>query len=167
VTLSALGASERQTQHRKQRQAESQLRGLATALEAYKIDHGGLAPNLPAVTVPGSVVPPGWAEQFFWPPPAWPPRPGAVVFLLRTALVPTYTRIRYITELDPWGHPFLVAISGDRKSYTLICTGRDGRLDMEPVQASRHLVIFPASEYDHDIVLADDRFLMFPEGDAP
>ena len=100
-----------------------------------------------------------------FPPPAWPVSKRAVVSALKPSLVPTYAL--ELPERDPWGHPLLVGISSDRRAYTLICTGSDGLPDRALPPVADHVLTFPATAYERDIVMSNDLFVLFPEGEAP
>jgi hypothetical protein len=144
---------------RRLRAAESDLRTVSIALECFMLEHRGLTPEVASLQVVGPATEPAYC----WPPPAWPVK-GRVANL-RPSLVPAYVRNLPVT--DPWGHPYLAALSSDRKHYTLMFTGSDGKVDAEFPAASHSVLTFGSPWYPHDIVMANDRFVLLPEGESP
>lgn len=89
-------------------------------------------------------------------PVAWPVLPRQLASALEPFLVPKY--IVSIPE-DAWGHPLLCGLSKDRRSFTLLSTGSDGKVD----RAWRYS--WPAEETTRDVVFCDEQnFASAPSG---
>ena len=128
-----------------QRQAMSDLSSIARALDLY-----GAARN----EYPFSPPCRAWQDaRGVFPPPAWPPtRP---VSELRPILQPF---LRSVPVVDPWGHQYRWGFSPDGCHYTVLSSGRDGRVD------ANYSRIAPASDEGHDLIVSDSIFVSFPEG---
>ena len=72
-----------------------------------------------------------------------------------------------LPTVDPSGHPYLASVGSDGISYTLVFLGSDGRPDSYSPPASPYFRLFPADDFNHDIVFADGRFIVYPDGIAP
>ena len=142
-------------QRMKQRLSQVDLRTLSIALGGYVRDHHSLPPVPVLLVVPRPSVPTGDIHTL--PPRAWPPSDVSVAEALAPFLVPRY--VRTLPAVDRWGCPILVAITTDLKDYTLVSRGRDCRLDPS------HSRVFPPKALTRDLVLTNEEFISFPDGD--
>jgi len=66
---------------------------------------------------------------------------------------PGMYRSEVVKEVDPWGNPYLYIVSGDRRSFRIVCTGRDGELH----ESSKLPPGSPLTRWKNDdIILEDD-----------
>jgi type II secretory pathway pseudopilin PulG len=142
-------------QRMKQRMSQADLRTLSIALGGYVRDHQSLPPAPSLLVTPRASVPTGDIHTL--PPRAWPPSDVSFAEALAPFLVPRY--VHDLPVADRWGCPILVAITTDLKDYTLVSRGRDCQLDPS------HSRVFPPRELTRDLILANDEFISFPEGD--
>jgi general secretion pathway protein G len=122
-------------QRGKQKRTLGDMRALATAIEAYHVDHG-MFPT--AACAPGSFVSPGTqlsASSF-------------------TALSPTY--IAQVPSRDGWGGFLLYRVDASRSQYNIRSLGRDGSSDS--VQCGT------TTDFNDDIVYSNGTFVQWPEG---
>ena len=59
---------------------------------------------------------------------------------------------------DAWGGPILAAVSRDRRVYTLVSLGSDGKKDASVMYA------YPPAEPWHDLIFLDGSFISAPDG---
>jgi general secretion pathway protein G len=122
-------------QRGKQKRTLGDMRALATAVEAYHVDHG-MFPT--AACAPGAFVSAGTtldASSF-------------------TALSPTY--IAQVPSRDGWGGFFLYRVDGARSQYNIRSLGRDG--DSDTVSCGT------TTDFNDDIIYSNGTFVQWPEG---
>jgi general secretion pathway protein G len=122
-------------QRGKQKRTLGDMRALATAIEAYHVDHG----MFPAAgCAPGSFVTLGTeldASSF-------------------TALSPTY--IAQVPSRDGWGRFLYYRVDNGRSQYNVQSLGRDGGADT--------VVCGTTTNFNDDIVYSNGTFVQWPEG---
>ena len=64
-----------------------------------------------------------------------------------------------LATTDPWGHPYLYAYNSELRSYSIISTGRDGRLDNDNKPSESGGI----QCYESDITWRDGSFTQYPE----
>ena len=92
-------------------------------------------------------------------PDAWPIRNTDKLQWLKPILQPSY--LDSIPLYDGWGNPLYCAVSLDRKHFTLISFGRNGKPDM-----SFRGYEWDADQYDTDIIYTENGFISAPKGVA-
>jgi type II secretory pathway pseudopilin PulG len=149
-----LSAVHRRVEDKRARRTMSDMRAIATAVEAYEIDHHAYP------SAPGSVAPEKSFEGRKESPARisipWPSKPSLSLEALRTALSPDY--IQRLPTRDPWGHPYLYVTSTDRQKYTIVSAGPDGKLGAG-LYGMRAM-----GESDYDLVYANGAFVTWMEG---
>ena len=122
-------------QRGKQKRSMSDMRSLATAIEAYAVDNnlyppaacaGGLFTQLGSALTAGSF----------------------------TRLTPTY--IAQPPKQDGWGRFFRYRLNGARTSYNVRSFGRDGGSDS--------IACGTTTDFNDDILYSNGTFLQWPEG---
>ena len=123
-------------QRGKQKRTMSDMRALATAVEAYAVDNN-LYPNAACTgglyTATGTVV---TTASF-------------------SALTPTY--IAQPPRQDGWGRFLQYSVDGPHNNYNIWSAGRDGTFVTT-------LVCGTTTDFNDDIVYADGTFIQWPEG---
>ena len=122
-------------QRGKQKRTMSDMRALATAVEAYDVDHG-LYPTASCVsgayTTPGSAL----ADDSF------------------ASLTPTYLARPPLR--DSWGRFLSYSVDNGLAKYNIRSLGRDG--------SSTTLLCGTTTDFNDDIVYSNGTFLQWPEG---
>lgn len=126
-------------QRARQKRTMADLRAIATALEAYSVDHS-VYPSAAAVfTLPSGLSLP--VAGF---------TPGEIA-----KLQPSY--IRAVPIYDPWLGTFLYSTSADHSDYALRSTGRDQTPQTAPAYGA-------STNFNDDIILVDGGFVQYPDG---
>jgi type II secretion system protein G len=121
----------------RQRRSMSDMRSLATGLEAYAMDHNRYPPAA-AFTLPAGLdLPTGTMET------------------TRLYLQPTY--LRHAPVNDGWNSWFLYGTTANRTDYAIRSAGREGVPQTSPVYG-------PTSDFRDDIILVNGQFVQWPEG---
>ena len=123
-------------QRGKQKRTMSDMRALATAVEAYAVDNN----TYPAATCNAGLFTNGTYNQL-----------SLTSF---TNLTPTYIAQPPLT--DGWGHFMLYALDAASNNYSIKSYGRDN--------ASSALNCGTTTNFNDDIVYADGTFIQWPEG---
>jgi type II secretion system protein G len=124
-------------QRGKQKRTMSDMRALATAVEAYAVDNN----NYPAATCnPGIFT--GNSE-------------AQLILTSFTNLTPTY--IAQPPRTDGWGRFMYYALGTASNDYRIRSTGRDGG-------TPGALLCGTTTNFNDDIVYADGTFIQWPEG---
>ena len=142
------------TRRLRAKQTMSDLRAIATVVEAYAVDNGRY-PSLPHLVSAGGRRFDPRDSNDWKPPAAWPVRMEQRVEALEGVLSPLY--IKNLPARDRWGHPYLYVTTSDRQHYSIVSTGPDGK------QASVHKRTW-YSESDRDLVYSDGTFFEWLEG---
>jgi type II secretory pathway pseudopilin PulG len=129
--------------------ARHDLFTIAIAFESYAVDHSAY-PSSTVVTIPCQQDYPSRRLQ----PYAWPV--SEPVGALLPLLAPKYADP--LPTRDPWGQPYLFAVTADACSYTLVCTGRDRRIDRLFTE------VWNRDDFDHDFVFSDGCLVSWWEG---
>jgi general secretion pathway protein G len=122
-------------QRGKQKRTLGDMRALATAVEAYHVDHG-MFPT--AACAPGAFVSAGTTLD------------GSSF----TALSPTY--IAQVPSRDGWGRFLLYRTDTGRSQYNIRSLGRDGSSDTVKCGTT--------TDFNDDIVYTNGTFVQWPEG---
>ena len=135
----------------RQNTARADIITIFGAFEAFARDHN---------SYPTGTPPPqgcrGYDDAFHIPPYAWPvTEPLSSV---RELLSPTYVRVLPVS--DPWGNPYRFRVTPDGCSYTIVCSGRDGRIDSPPLHT------WDRNDVDRDYVFSDGHYVSLWEGMA-
>lgn len=121
----------------RQRRSMSDMRSLATGMEAYATDHNRYPPSA-AFTLPvGLDLPTGNLDT------------------TRPYLQPTYLRFAPVT--DGWNSWFLYGTTAERTDYAIRSAGREGVPQTDPAYG-------PTSDFRDDIILVNGQFVQWPEG---
>src|SRR5262249_16259942 len=119
------------------KQTMSDMRALATAIEAYAVDHN----QYPTAACPPGSFTEGQAS----------PLSAASFANLR----PTY--VVQIPWRDGWGRPFRYAVGGPKQqAYRIESLGRDGK--------AGPIVCGKTTDFNSDIVYSNGTFIQWPEG---
>jgi general secretion pathway protein G len=121
----------------RQRRSMSDMRGIATALEAYAADLDRYPP----------------ASAF-----TLPPGLGLPTLNLETArpyLQPTY--IKAVPLQDGWNSWFLYGTAPSKADYILLAAGQGGEPQSAPLYG-------PTTDFEDDIILVNGSFVQWPEG---
>ena len=123
-------------QRGKQKRSMSDMRALATAVEAYAVDNN----NYPAAACPAGSLTGGTFTDL-----------ATNSF---TNLSPTY--IADAPRKDGWQRPFQYQLSSDSQAYSIRCKGRDGQ--------PTNIVCGTTTNFNDDILYSNGTFLQWPEG---
>ena len=123
-------------QRGKQKRTMSDMRALATAIEAYAVDGS----SYPAASCNGGLFTTGTEN--------------ALATNSFTNLTPTYIAQPPVT--DGWGRPLKYALSTATDSYRIRSSGRDN--------TDASFVCGTTTNFNDDIVYANGTFLQWPEG---
>ena len=123
-------------QRGKQKRSMSDMRALATAVEAYAVDNN----NYPAAACPAGSLTGGTFNSL-----------GTNSF---TNLSPTY--LAEPTRKDGWQRFYQYQLSSDSQAYAIRCLGRDG----QPTA----IVCGTTTNFNDDILYSNGTFLQWPEG---
>ncbi|HKD19353.1 MAG TPA: type II secretion system protein GspG [Thermoanaerobaculia bacterium] len=123
-------------QRGKQKRTMSDMRALATAVEAYAVDNN---------VYPTAACNPGLFTNGTY---------NQLATNSFTNLTPTY--IAQPPKTDGWGHFMLYALDATANNYSIKSYGRDG--------ASSAVVCGTTTNFNDDIIYADGTFLQWPEG---
>ena len=123
-------------QRGKQKRTMSDMRALATAVEAYAVDNN----TYPAATCNAGLFTNGTYNQL-----------ATNSF---TNLTPTY--IAQPPKTDGWGHFMLYALGTGSNDYSIKSYGRDG--------VAGSVVCGTTTNFNDDIIYADGTFIQWPEG---
>ncbi len=123
-------------QRGKQKRTMSDMRALATAIEAYAVDNN----NYPAAACNPGIFTGGTSNTL---------ATGSF-----TNLTPTY--IAQPPKTDGWGRFMQYALAANNNDYRITSLGRDG--------ASTGLNCGTTTNFNEDIVYADGTFIQWPEG---
>lgn len=126
-------------QRARQKRAMADLRAIATALEAYSVDHNAYPSAAAVFTLPTGLSLPS----------------VALTSGIITKLQPNYMRI--VPLNDPWQGPLQYSTTSDGTNYALRSTGRDLTPQGTPDYG-------PATNFNDDIILVDGTFVQYPEG---
>ncbi len=125
-------------QRGKQKRSMSDMRALATAIEAYAVDNN-IYPNATASTCAGGIF-------------------TTSTVALSTAsfsnLSPTY--IANAPKTDGWGNFFQYGSDGPGNNYMILSAGRD--------KSSSGVFCGTTTNFNDDIVYSDGTFIQWPEG---
>lgn len=121
----------------RQRRSMSDMRGLATAIEAYAADLDRYPPSS------GFVLPVGLAL------------PTQTLENARPYLQPTY--IKAVPMLDGWNSWFLYGTTASRSDYAVVAAAQEGEPQSAPVYG-------PTTDFTDDIILVNGQFVQWPEG---
>jgi type II secretion system protein G len=124
-------------QRGKQKRTMSDMRALATAVEAYAVDNN----NYPAAACNAGLFT-GGTDQ-------------VLATNSFTNLTPTY--IAQPPKTDGWGRFMYYALSGTSSEYRISSTGRDGG-------GLAGLFCGTTTNFNNDIVYANGTFIQWPEG---
>ena len=122
-------------QRGKQKRSMSDMRALATAVEAYAVDNN----QYPAATCPGGV---------------YSANGTALTSTSFTNLSPTY--IADAPRKDGWQRFYEYSLSGDSQAYNIRSLGRDGNRTA--------IVCGTTTNFNDDILYSNGTFLQWPEG---
>ena len=122
-------------QRGKQKRSMSDMRALATAVEAYAVDNNNYpaACNGSVYTANGTVLQSGSFSN----------------------LSPTY--IAQAPLKDGWQHFYTYNLSGDSQAYNIRSLGRDGTVDGGTTCGT-------TTNFNNDIIYSNGTFLQWPEG---
>jgi general secretion pathway protein G len=123
-------------QRGKQKRSMSDMRALATAIEAYAVDNN----SYPAAACPAGSLTGGTFNNL-----------ATNSF---TNLTPTY--IADPPRKDGWQRPLGYQLSTDSQAYSIRCYGRDGNLTA--------ITCGTTTNFNDDIVYSNGTFLQWPEG---
>ena len=123
-------------QRGKQKRTMSDMRALATAVEAYAVDNN---------VYPAATCNPGLFTNGTY---------NALDTNSFTNLTPTY--IAQPPKTDGWGHFMLYALAADSNSYSIKSYGRDN--------TGASAVCGTTTNFNDDIIYSDGTFLQWPEG---
>ncbi len=126
-------------QRARQKRAMADLRAIATALEAYSVDHSTYPSAAAVFTLPTGLSLP--TASF---------TPGVI-----GKLQPNY--MRAVPLYDPWLGFFLYTTSADGADYALRSTGRDQAQQSSPTYGA-------STNFNDDIILVDGGFVQYPDG---
>jgi general secretion pathway protein G len=122
-------------QRGKQKRTMSDMRAMATAVEAYAVDNN----NYPAAACPTGTF-------------------SALGTVLTTAsfsnLTPTY--IAQVPAVDGWGHFFYYNLSSDAQAYNIQSLGRNG--------TANSINCGTTTNFNDDIIYSNGTFVQWPEG---
>lgn len=124
-------------QRGKQKRAMVDLRAIATACEAYRVDKGAYPDT-------------GHNQDSYY----------SIVdaSALKPLLEPSY--IQALPETDAWGHPYSYGVSGDDSEFVLLSLGSDGEMGVHAMPKE-----FTGTHcFEDDIIWENDRFVQAPEG---
>ena len=121
----------------RQRGSMADIRGVATALEAYAIDHDRYPPAA-AFTLPEGLS-----------------LPSENLLVVRGYLLPTY--LRAVPLNDGWNSWFLYGANARLSDYVITSTGRGGVAETAPSFG-------PTTTFQNDIILVNGKFVQWPEG---
>lgn len=121
----------------RQRRSMSDMRGLATAIEAYAADLDRYPP------ASGFVLPVGLDL------------PSRTLEIARPYLQPTY--IKTVPMVDGWNSWFLYGTSTSRGDYAILTAAQGG----EPQEAPTY---GPTTDFRDDLILVNGQFVQWPEG---
>jgi len=121
----------------RQKRAVGEVRTLATAIEAYETDR-----DTPPILLSGGGGP--WEE--------------VDASQLQSALAPEY--LKSVPVNDPWGRPYLYGFNIEEKSFYLLCLGRNGAREIDPLSWETR----KTHCYESDILFAQEDFVQMPEG---
>lgn len=121
----------------RQRRSMSDMRGLATAVEAYAADLDRYPPAAAFTLPPGLGLPTLTLEN------------------ARPYLQPTY--MKTVPMSDGWNSWFLYGTTPSRSDYALLSAGQDG---VPQGTAS----FGPTTDFKDDIILVNGQFVQWPEG---
>jgi type II secretion system protein G len=122
-------------QRGKQKRTMSDMRALATAIEAYHVDHGAF----PSAACPGGV---------------YSTAGTALTSTSFTLLTPTY--IAQPPRIDGWGRFLLYNVDTGRANYNIQSFGKDGAADT--------IGCGTTTDFNDDIMYSNGTFLQWPEG---
>jgi hypothetical protein len=120
----------------RQKRTMADLRTMAVAIEAHAVDHN---------RYPGPTD--GWVG----------------VSTVHDSLVPAYLRMGL--AVDGWEH--VILYRSDGSTYALVSPGRDGELSQDwsgYLDPERDIEAIRTNDFDDDIVYANGRFMVYPEG---
>jgi general secretion pathway protein G len=123
-------------QRGKQKRSMSDMRALATAVEAYAVDNN----NYPASACPPS---------------AYTANGATLVLTSFSNLSPTY--IAQAPLKDGWQHFYTYNLSSDSQAYNIRALGRDGAPDAAVNCGT-------TTNFNNDIIYSNGTFLQWPEG---
>ena len=123
-------------QRGKQKRSMSDMRALATAIEAYAVDNN----SYPAAACPAGSLTGGTFNNL-----------ATNSF---TNLTPTYIAVP--TRMDGWQRPFGYQLSTDSQAYSIRSYGRDGN--------GTAITCGTSTIFNDDIVYSNGTFLQWPEG---
>ena len=135
---------------RRQRTARVEIVTICCTFEAFARDHNAYPTGTPPADGCRGYQP------YHFPAYAWPV--SQPLSSIRTLLSPAYTRVLPLT--DPWGYPYRFRVTPDGCSYTIVCSGRDGRIDSPPLKD------WDRNDVDRDYVFSDGQFVSFWKGMA-
>lgn len=121
----------------RQRRSMSDMRGIATALEAYAADLDRYPPS-GAYTLPTGLALPTMSLE-----------------TARPYLQPTY--MKAVPMQDGWNSWFLYGTTTSRSDYALLTAAQGGEGQAAPVYG-------PTTEFKDDIILVNGAFVQWPEG---
>jgi general secretion pathway protein G len=123
-------------QRGKQKRSMSDMRALATAVEAYAVDNN---------SYPAAACPPGSLTGGTF---------NDLATNSFTNLSPTY--IADPPRKDGWQRPFQYQLSSDSQAYAIRCKGRDGN--------PTTITCGTTTNFNDDILYSNGTFLQWPEG---
>lgn len=126
-------------QRARQKRAMADLRAIATALEAYSVDHSTYPSAAAVFTLPTGLSLPSAGLS------------SGVIGKLQ----PSY--IRAVPLYDPWLSFFQYSTTSDGSDYALRSTGRDQTPQSAPAYGA-------STNFNDDIILVDGGFVQYPEG---
>ena len=121
----------------RQRRSMGDMRGIATAVEAYAADLDRYPPS-GAFTLPAGLA-----------------LPTINLETTRPYLQPTY--IKTIPVQDGWNSWFVYGSTASRSDYALRTAGQGGELQSAPAYG-------PTTDFRDDIILVNGSFVQWPEG---
>jgi general secretion pathway protein G len=122
-------------QRGKQKRSMSDMRALATAVEAYAVDNN----QYPAAACPAG---------------SYTAATTALTTASFTNLSPTY--IANAPRKDGWQRFYMYGLSGDSQAYAIRCLGRDGN--------ATAFACGTTTNFNDDILYSNGTFLQWPEG---
>jgi type II secretion system protein G len=123
-------------QRGKQKRSMSDMRAMATAVEAYAVDNN----NYPAASCPGGTFTNGTY--------------AALTTASFSNLTPTY--IAQVPVTDGWGNFFYYALSSDAQAYAIRSNGRNGVVGSVNCGTT--------TNFNDDIIYSNGTFVQWPEG---
>lgn len=121
----------------RQRRSMADMRGMATAVEAYAADFDRYPPASAFVLPVGLELPTG------------------TLAVAQPYLQPTYLRV--VPLADGWNSWFTYGTTSAQTDYALRSAGRGGLLQTDPLYG-------PTTDFQSDIILVNGQFVQWPDG---